>query len=266
MTFEFDSKVHPKVGISETELDDIQSALMSYNQHRHAIASTGNPASMGVTVNLSVEDDGEGVIPQGSVINSFDNTTITIDQSASATQNDLTIRVGGNLLIYNCSTVKDSKDITLNPQVGFMDSYILDRVLTNDINGSITNTKAPDGLGNPRELYIMMSPDSPYYISSINLMMQGGRSSSLDLDFIIRDIDNANNSLVDERVIWSKTIDSNLTRINKSFIQQSTTFNTYLKAIDSSSEVYSRLLVKINNSEGLIESLNYNLQLYKVVL
>lgn len=267
MTFDFDSQVEPQVSITETGLDDIQSALQAYNNHRHAVASTGNPFSMGIVTGASIKDEGNKVVPSGTVINSLDQATITMSDSAKADATGITLEVDGKILLYNCDLTDGSNVVNLNSQIGFMDPDILDRALSEDLNGSITNTNAPDGDGSPREFYLMMSPFSPYYVSSISLLKDvDSGSNSVKLEFVIYDIDSDDGSTVDEHIIWSEDVVNTLTRYTKEFVQQTTSSNTLLKSINSSSSVYSRLVLRLKETNGSVNSLGYNIRLRKVVL
>lgn len=265
MTFDFDSKVDPQVEITDTSIEDIQDALEKYNNHTHAIASTSNPFSMGLTINSSVRDENNESIPEGTVIIALGNHSIELDNVPTLTKSGVALSIDDERTIYNCDLEQGNAVVQLNEQSGFIDSGLLESALRTEINNVIT---FPSVDNEPIEKLLLISPQSIYYLRSASFILDAATGSTVDVELILKDYNSESGEQTNERNIWTGQINNNQPFINNfiTFTVQTTNNNTLIYPISEEFNNFTNVVLRITASSGNISSINSNLMLNKGTL
>jgi len=265
MTFEFDSKVNPQVKITDTSIENIQDALEKYNNHTHAIASTSNPFSMGLTINSSIRDENNESIPEGTIITGLGNHSIELSNEATLTKTGVALSVDDERTIYNCDLEQGNTTVQLNEQSGFIDSGLLENALRTEINNIIT---FPNVENEPVEKFLLILPSNIYYLRAASFILDADVGSTTNIELILRDYDRESNEQVNDRVIWAGQL-ANVENFIRNFIPfpvQTTDNNTLIFPRNQDFNEFTQIVLRITASTGNISSVNSNLLLSKGVL
>ena len=147
---EFDSGVNPKIDLGDenTPIEPIQSALEKYNNHTHYYANTGNPFSMGISLDSTIEyPEDTTIIPNGTEIVELRSNSIVINTNSPRNLEDIRLIVDDNIVLDGCSINQNSDVVQLNPVSGFVNFTHVENSSVHDLNGSIDISSFTTGSG-----------------------------------------------------------------------------------------------------------------------
>lgn len=273
MQVEFNSKVHPKASLGDLAsgigIEPLPSMLDKYNNHTHAIASTGNAYSMGVRIGDTVESvSNPGLFITGTHVLEItvSGTKLVLSQPVTQTSQGIRIQINSDWFLDNCNVTAGSTEVVLQPQHGFISSKHLEATLTTEYYGSLTIPKNPPPNVSSFEYIPVSNLYSPNYIYSISFVCSTYGNSvdtaSANLK-VIKVSYNGNESI--HTTLLNQLIDTSISE-PVFFPNQSRSSNTLMLPYDNANPFNDHILFQVGNITGPLNAINYSITLIKSIL